>query len=515
MINEERLFNCFPFDTYRKFQQEVITQTIEAFDSGKKHVVINAPVGFGKSAVAITLARYYGSAYIGTTQKSLQKQYCLDFDLPELYGKSNYDCIKDIGVKCDNPTCGKEKCPTCPYLTAREACLDARAAIMNYSLLFSLKMYSPLIEKRPVAIYDEAHNLEDQLTDFIGISVCSRTFKQYHIPMIFLPKKDASTIEVIQWICEKLMPHLENTLNTINIALEGHLSKDDKMHYAKQWAFLDKFMCKIRRMITFIEEDGKISTNVDDNSVSVKPLLVDQFAKPFLESISDRTVHISATMPSKELYCRCMGISQDELEYISVGSVFPPENRPVYYVPVGKMSYNEKAKTLPKMSEVIDRILESDKHSKQRGIIHTSTYEIAQYIYENSRNRSRLVFPKAKDKAIIMEKFFESERDDLVLISPSLMEGIDLKGDLARFSLVCKLPFASLGDRWVKDKMNAIDGWYTECTINKLVQSTGRHIRSETETGITYILDGTFQWFFHSNKFRFPKWWKESLRMRK
>lgn len=514
MINDERLFQCFPFDTYRKYQQEVIQQTIEAFESGKKHVVINAPVGFGKSAVAITLARYYGSAYIGTTQKSLQKQYCVDFDLSELYGKSNYHCIKDVGVRCDNPTCGKEKCPDCPYINAREACLSDQAAVMNYSLLFSLRMYSPLIEKRPVAIYDEAHNLEDQLTNFIGLNISSRTFKQHNVPLIFFPKENASNIEVIKWLCEKLKPNLQNTLDSVSVALESHMSKEDKMQYSKQWAFLDKFICQINRMVEFISEGGKISSSISDDNVSIKPLLIDQFAKPFIESISDRTVHISATMQSKQLYCRCMGITEDELEYISVGSVFPPDNRPVYYAPAGKMSYKEKAKTLPRMREVIDRLLECDNHSRQRGIIHTSTYDIAQYIYDNSRNKSRLVFPKSKDKAEILEQFFESEREDLVLISPSLMEGIDLKGDLARFSIVCKLPFASLGDRWVKDKMNAIDGWYTEATINKLVQSTGRHIRSETETGITYILDETFKWFYNQNKFRFPKWWLESLHMK-
>lgn len=515
MVNEERVLACFPFPAYRKFQREVIHQCIEAFDKGIKHVVINAPVGFGKSALAIALARYYGSAYIGTTQKSLQKQYCMDFDLPELYGKANYECIKDVGLKCDNPTCKKPKCDECPYKIARNACLGSNASVMNYSLLFSLKMYSPLIEERDIAIYDEAHNLEDQLTDFIGINISPKTFKQHNIALILPPSESASTMEVIKWMVEKLKPHLEANLNTVSIALEGYLDKESKQVFGKQWAFLDKFICQINRMVEFVMNGGKICTQVSDGTTSIKPLLVDKFAKPFLESISPRSVHISATMPSKELYCRCMGINESQLEYISVGSVFPPENRPVHFVPIGKMSFNEKAATLPKMSRAIDKIISSGKHSNQRGIIHTSTYDIANYLYDNSKHKHRLVFPKSFDKAALLQEFFESERDDLILISPSLMEGIDLKGDLARFSIVCKLPFASLADTWVKEKMDAIDGWYTECTINKLVQSTGRHIRSETETGVTYVLDETFQWFYNQNRFRFPKWWIESLRMKR
>lgn len=515
MINEERLLQCFPFDTYRKYQKEVLVQCINAFNSGKKHVVINAPVGFGKSAIALSLSRYFGSSYIGTTQKSLQKQYCTDFNLPELYGKSNYSCIKDVGLTCDNPTCKKEKCQNCPYLMAREDCLNSDVSIMNYSLLFSLKMYSPLIEKRSIVILDEAHNVEDQLTDFIGINISNKTFNRHNISLIPFPANTSSTIEIVKWLIEKLLPHLNNTLNTVAIALEGYLDEPIKMEYSKQYALLDKFVCQINRMIKFINEDGLICAQVDDDSVNIKPLLVNDFAKPFIESIADKCVHISATMPSKTLYAKCMGIPINELEYISVGSVFPPENRPIYFVPVGKMTYGEKAKTLPAMMGVIDKIMNSNKHTSQRGIIHTSTYDIATYIYENSKNKSRLVFPKSHNKAELLEKFYNSERDDLVLISPSLMEGVDLKGDLAEFSIICKLPFASLGDKWVKEKMNAIDEWYTECTINKLVQSTGRHIRSETEKGITYILDETFGWFYNQNKYKFPKWWTESLHLKR
>lgn len=514
MLNEQRLFECFPFDTYRAHQKEVLEQCIEAFDSGKKHVAILGPTGFGKSAVAIALSKYYGSGYVGTTQKSLQKQYCYDFNLQELYGKSNYDCLVNFGLKCDNPICKKDKCYNCPYITARNKCLDANIAVMNYSLLFSLKMYSNLIEKRPIAVYDEAHVCEDALIDFIGLNISPKTFKQYNVAMILPPSDNASNVDVIKWLVEKMKPHLESTMNSLSIALEGYIPESDKIEFGKQYAFIDKFVCQINRMVEFIRNNGKICTQVNNGTVSIKPLLVDKFAKPFIESIGERNVYLSATLQSKELFCKCLGIPESELVYISLGSVFPPENRPIYYVPIGKMSYKEKATTLPKMSVVVDKILSSSLHSKQRGIIHTSTYDIANYIYDNSEHQDRLVFPKNTDKAQVLTEFFESDRDDLVLISPSLMEGIDLKGDLCEFSIVCKLPFASLADNWVKEKMNTVDGWYTEQTLCKLIQSTGRHIRSETEIGVTYILDETFAWFYNTNKFRFPKWWLESLKMR-
>ena len=43
-------------------------------------------------------------------------------------------------------------------------------------------------------------------------------------------------------------------------------------------------------------------------------------------------------------------------------------------------------------------------------------------------------------------------KDPTILVSPSLMEGIDLVDDLSRFQIIVKVPYASLGDKHVKKK---------------------------------------------------------------
>lgn len=515
-INEERLLQCFPFDSYRKYQREIIHDAIEAFDRGVKHVVISAPVGFGKSAAAIALCRYFGDGYIGTTQKSLQKQYCGDFDLPEFYGKTNYECLKDLTQKCDNPTCKgvhKEGC-ICPYQEAKKECFQSNISIMNYALLFSLANFGGGIPHRDITVYDECHNLENVLTDFVGINVSERSFKIYNIPLIPFPRDESTTIDIVRWLDEKMIPHATQQMAVIETALTGYLDEKTKKDYGRRYSFISNFVRKIHFVLAFMGNGGKVCSQVEDGKISIKPLMVDFMAKELLESISERVLHISATVQSKELYCKCLGLKEEEVEYIQVGSVFPAENRPVVFAPVGSMSWKNKAETLPKMSKVIDRLLD-ERHEGERGIIHTGTYEIANYIYKHSTCKSRLVFPQAGEREEVIRQFFESKRDDLVLLSPSLMEGIDLKGDYAKFAMICKVPFASLADKWTKEKMDFIVGWYAEETINKIVQSSGRHVRSETETGITYMLDETFKWFYNTNKFRFPKWWTESLVMRK
>ena len=102
----------FPFKEPRPQQIEAINFAFNVFKSGTKYCLLNAPCGGGKSAVAVTLARYYkdypinssiSSAYIITTQRILQEQYKKDFsDLCNIWAKKNYVCPHRFGgMTCD------------------------------------------------------------------------------------------------------------------------------------------------------------------------------------------------------------------------------------------------------------------------------------------------------------------------------------------------------------------------------------------------------------------------------
>ena len=79
------MINYFPFDTPRDNQLEISQEIVEAFKK-YKYVILNAPTGIGKSAIAIAVGRYYiknhlstGLVSIVTSEKILQDQY-----LPEI-----------------------------------------------------------------------------------------------------------------------------------------------------------------------------------------------------------------------------------------------------------------------------------------------------------------------------------------------------------------------------------------------------------------------------------------------
>ena len=118
--------------------------------------------------------------------------------------------------------------------------------------------------------------------------------------------------------------------------------------------------------------------------------------------------------------------------------------------------------------------------------------------------------PRGSNRQEILNEFYESD-EPLVLISPSLSEGLDLKDDLSRFCIICKVPYASLGDPWVKARMEKNNIWYTINAAQTLIQMTGRSIRSETDYCDTYILDSNFLQFAKQSFNLLPNWWKDSV----
>ena len=78
-LTTAEFINNFPFASQRAKQVRILEEICTAFNSGYKYIVLEAPTGFGKSPVAISVATTLGSSYICTSTKDLQTQYSKDF----------------------------------------------------------------------------------------------------------------------------------------------------------------------------------------------------------------------------------------------------------------------------------------------------------------------------------------------------------------------------------------------------------------------------------------------------
>jgi ATP-dependent DNA helicase DinG len=107
-LTSAELVRNFPFVHRRGSQTQVLREISEAFNSGYKHILLEAPTGFGKSPVAVAVAMTLGSSYICTATKDLQTQYSKDFPfLRATKGANNFRClVKEDFIKNRTYRCG-------------------------------------------------------------------------------------------------------------------------------------------------------------------------------------------------------------------------------------------------------------------------------------------------------------------------------------------------------------------------------------------------------------------------
>lgn len=160
-MTDENFKKCFPFPTERPKQRKIIDTVEKCFNSGKKLVILCAPTAIGKSAIAMTLAKYYGDSYVLTSQKSLQDQYMNDFKnigLKLIKGKGNYKCKLNENLTCDSGECVRKnkKCGGCTYASKRNDAYGSSLMVTNYAYFIGMHFsdYKEHI-KRKFLVLDE------------------------------------------------------------------------------------------------------------------------------------------------------------------------------------------------------------------------------------------------------------------------------------------------------------------------------------------------------------------------
>jgi ATP-dependent DNA helicase DinG len=532
----------FPHPNVRKEQDASIQFALDAFiNQNKRFVILELGTGCGKSAIGMTVARYLNEArvddvefgpgaYILTTQKILQEQYMNDFGPPNgglmsIKSSSNYRCE----FHTEN-TCGESlrlvkneprgtpfwnKCMNgCIYKREKQRFLDAAEGTTNYSYFMAETMYGGKITPRDLLVLDEAHNCELELSKFIEV-VISEKFSHETLKLPW-PKTDSAP-GVVEWLRRDYEPRLAAHLARIQAGVQQfHLEEklDEFKAISMQIDLLDKHICKLHRFLSMWSDDNWIMNVVapeTDRSMrkfEFKPVDVGPYSDEILFRFGKRVLMMSATIVNRDVFCETLGIDPEQVAFLSIDSPFPIENRPICYAPVGAMAQATLDKSLPGLAEMVKLILE--QHKGQKGIIHTHTFKIANYLKKHVRS-NRLIVHDSLNREDAIEKHMSSPKAT-VLVSPSLAEGIDLKDDLSRFQIICKMPYPYLGDKLVKKRMAKHRSWYAYQTAKTIVQSAGRSVRNETDHAVTYILDGNWENFYSQNWAMFPASFRKAIK---
>ena len=492
----------FPFKSPRTDQLETISEIIDAISRGYKYIVLEAGTGTGKSAIAATLSSIYDSSYILTVTKQLQDQYLEDFtNLCLVKGRGNFRCRMDLTIPCDEGKCiaGGQSCENpktdCDYYIQKHRALNSNTVISNYHYMFLELNYVGDFKKRQLLICDEAHNLENVIMSQLKLEFSLSDLSNY----LKLDITDGMLYELENGDYDVWLMFIHEVREKYLTELE-RIKDVQKPQLTEKIAFIKREISDCNRFIENIAYDPYswvFDYNPDYEILEFTPLKVDNYAKNTLLEYGEVCIFMSATILDWKFFSKCLGIREDEIYAIRRKSPFNLKRNPV--ISVGEYNLSRKFinENAPKTVEVIKSILE--KHKDDKGIIHTVSTSCKDFLIDNLKD-PRLMEHNTQNRADQLEKF-KSSKEPLVLVSPSMNEGVDLPGDLCRFQIIYKLPYPDLGDRQIMMRANADEEWYDYKTSLALVQTYGRGMRFEDDRCVTYFIDSRISEYVANDRF--------------
>ena len=513
-----------------------------------KFFLMNLPTGIGKSHLALMISDWYSSKItkfskvdIITAGKILQNQYDESYEsINNLKGKENYNCTQ-YSCSCAN---GKEfnklnktTCDMCPYDDAREGYITGKISLTNFHLYLTYALYNPAIlegRESSILIVDECHMLDEVLSDFISIKITEGVVKRMKLSdeaEIIKKLKKISNITQYVTFLQYFLVKLSETISQLNGTMSGDrdaqqdkrslkISKiiGDKNKDVKLMQIISDIKQYILKIDVFLKEyeedpdnwvlESSYNEKTKTQESSLEPIWAYNYLDKYVWSNYETVVLMSGTILDKKLFSELNGLDIEQVAYYSIPSPFPVENRPIYYMPVGKMSYQHKEETFKKYVPLVHKLLK--KYDGKKGLIHTNSFELSNW-FQKGVDNDRLLFHDSSNKEEIL-KFYMDTEYPRVFVSPSVGTGVSFDHDKSRFQIVAKIPYPSLASQKNKLRQKNNPDWYTWRTICELLQIFGRSVRSKTDYADTIILDGSFGDILKYSSHLIPDWIQESIK---
>lgn len=551
--------------------------------AGKRHLVVQAGTGTGKTLAYLVPAITTGSSVVvATATKALQDQLAtkdlpflaehlgVDFDWAVLKGRSNYVCLQrlrevenpaqgelDLGdmavvtkaeikkiaawaadsdtgdqaeldwtpsdnawraVSVGSDECpGAERCPLGDPCFAEQARRRAQAAdvtVVNTHLYgLNVAAEGAVLPDHDVVIFDEAHVLEDVMSDTVGVEISPGRFIALAATIrriIEDPQLVASVAELGEGLRDALSGHIgerlpsplpdsiQEPLNDARLKLGAAndviVSLTTKSEDAKQRQLRAQTMTgrSIQQLDIAIEgREGYVafvSGSRDSPRLEVAPLDV---GPTMDEGVWKRRTAIltSATIPSS-LASR-VGMPEADVDVVDVGSPFDYESNSMLYCAIHLPNPNSpdfRAKANDELEALINA-------AGGRTLALFTSYKAMDEAAEAMRSRLDNVILTQRDmpKPALVKAFADDEATCL-FATAGLFQGVDVPGKTLSLVVIDRIPFPRPDDPLLSARRDLLGrSAFSEIDIPRasmmLAQAAGRLIRSATDTGVVAVMD--------------------------
>lgn len=476
---------------------------------GYTHIVISAPVGAGKSAIAYAILNHNkgiknsngiyisplntlvdqieSSGFVGVrTIKGRKHYHCKSGAINCAEGYCQYDqCVNDRHAKRHCGTCNDNcDCKQCVYKSEMGKFRTSQIANTNFTLFLIGITNTP-----DLIIIDECDQIEDNIRRDLSLT----------LPVLFEHSNFNNHIEFLEE--HKRMLEMEHAF-----------IKDDttqRKRIEKLLRVISKIM-NIQDDYELYKERWCVSNDKLKGKTRYEPITINRFLEPILKG---KTVIMMSATPQKLM----------DYEKITVGSPFPIETRHWQYKPIGKMSKRFRDKTVPSLALFL-------KGLKGKTLVHCVSYATAYHIKTELLKLKVYPLTQTQENTInddedsvtrydAIESFVTAKDIDKILLSVKLDRGIDFWQPEIINNVLAVLPFPNPSEPIVKCKNELLgENWQSEKMAQDIMQQYGRIHRNE-KMGIyngietpkrTYIVDGNWSWWYPKNKEYFEDWFKEA-----
>ena len=436
------------------------------------------------------------------------------------------------------------------YLFARGNVENADVVIINHSLLFSdINSQNPFLWKMKYLVIDEAHNIEDSVTQSVQQRINEKSVKDiFDVVENILTKKN---IKKIDFINQK-----ETFLSSMDILMDycasyvesktpsGHnykttLVKDDFFDDIDLQALAKKIELSLIDIVDILAVKNEFDftkeiTLINNLSANIK-IFLDITKKDFIKTASynDRTgVSFEYTLlnPWNYLYEKLwtglqwviltsatLQISGSfnylekilhlkEFDYHIFESDFDYKKQATLFVPTDLWSIKNNSE------KIVDFLWKFYHAVRGNTLTLLTSFSIIKKIYTtlNSDLVDQWVhlYPQWVwwSKSKLLSFYLENANNSILLWTDSFWEWVDIPGDTLKYLVIHKFPFGVPSDPVFQARSEFFEDSFRDYAIPKAIiklkQWFWRLIRSKTDTGIVVLLD---------DRLYSTAWWEKFL----
>tara|TARA_B100000989_G_C19533082_1_gene471480 strand:+ start:5054 stop:6988 length:1935 start_codon:yes stop_codon:yes gene_type:complete len=438
-------------------------------------------------------------------------------------------------VTSTNDNCLGADCPAyndCYLVKARRQAMDADVVVVNHHLFFadmSLKedKFGELLPKAEVIILDEAHQLGDVASKFLGQTLTSRRITELlndtEVEAITSADGDKQLLQAID--------RLRTALAELRLQM-GEMSQrapwdrlkgksawlEAKEHFESEWLFLVGILEKLasrakglencwERATELLQTFKQLTANTPEQqihwyetfsksfSLNFTPLSV---AEPFNDYRAEQEaawIFTSATLAVGDDFSHFSdNLGIDDAKTVKLDSPFDFARQGIFYVPRDLPDPNNPAYN----DAVLAAALPVLRLTGGRAFFLFTSFKALHHAAEvlASERSFELFIQGDQPKSQLLAAFRQSKRG-VLLGTSSFWEGVDVRGEALSCVIIDKLPFATPDDPILKARASALRQqgkipflhYHLPNSIIALKQGAGRLIRDVEDRGILMICD--------------------------